>query len=184
MESSQRELVPVHLLPDSERLLRTHNAWAATWDQSDKEEEFDFDTQVQIAYKHYAAGLSPIQVKWRLQADNPTLPARQIARIQRAAEKALVAAEGAPAELRRAMVAAARQAAIQGALGRGDWGAALRGLDRAGEIAGELRESAGLSDADLVLTVTVEEAPPPLPGETGEAAGILTGETEQAPDEA
>lgn len=184
MESFQRELTPVHLLPDSERLLRTHNAWAATWDQSDKEEEFDFDAQVKKAYKHYALGLSPIQVKWQLQEDNPALPARQIARIQRAAEKALVAAEAAPAELRRAMVAAARQTAIHGALGRGDWAAALRGLDRAGEIAGELRESAGLSEGDLVLTVTVEEAPPPLPGETGETAGVLASETEQTPGEA
>ena len=96
-----------------------------------------------------------------------------------------MAAEGAPAELRRAMVAAARQTAIQGALARGEWGAALRGLDRAGEIAGELRESAGLSEGDLVLTVTVEEAPsPPLPGETGETAGVLVSETEQTPDEA
>jgi hypothetical protein len=54
------------------------------------------------------------------------------------------------------MVAAARQRAIQGALSAGDWGQALKGLERAGEIAGELRESAGLSDDDLVLTVTVE----------------------------
>jgi hypothetical protein len=169
MDSSQRELVQVHLLPDSERLLKAHDAWTATWDQSDNREQFDFDAQVQNAYNHYSSGLSPIQVRWELQRENPTLPARQIARIQRAAEKGLLAAESAPAELRRAMVAAARQQAIHGALQRGDWGAALRGLDRAGEIAGELRESAGLSECDLVLTVTVEEpVAPPLPGETSE----------------
>jgi hypothetical protein len=55
----------------------------------------------------------------------------------------------------------------------GQWGAALRGLDRAGEIAGELRESAGLSEEDLVLTVTVEAESHPLPpvetAETGAA---------------
>jgi len=55
------------------------------------------------------------------------------------------------------MVAATRQAAIQGALRTGDWGQALKGLERAGEIAGELRESAGLSEEDLILTVTVEQ---------------------------
>ena len=30
--------IPVHCRPDSERLLRTHNAWQASWDQSDKPE--------------------------------------------------------------------------------------------------------------------------------------------------
>jgi hypothetical protein len=59
------------------------------------------------------------------------------------------------------MVAAARQVAIQGALATRDWGPALKGLERAGEIAGELRESAGLSEEDLVLTVSVEQ--PVLP---------------------
>jgi hypothetical protein len=78
------------------------------------------------------------------------------------------------------MVAAARQAAIQGALRTGDWGQALKGLDRAGEIAGELRESAGLSEEDLVLTVSVEQ--PVLPaGESqpvsSETAVNLTDET-------
>jgi hypothetical protein len=61
------------------------------------------------------------------------------------------------------MVAAARQQAIQGALADGQWGAALKGLDRAGEIAGELQESANLSEEDLVLTVSVE-AHSELPG--------------------
>ena len=59
------------------------------------------------------------------------------------------------------MVAASRQAAIQGAIADHAWGAALKGLERAGEIAGELRESAGLSEEDLVLTVSVEQ--PVLP---------------------
>jgi hypothetical protein len=185
MEPSQRELIPVHLLPDSERLLRAHNEWAAAWDQSgNEEEEFDFEAQVKNAYNHYSDGLSPIQVRWRLQQENPLLPARQIARVQRAAERALLAAESAPPELRRAMVAAGRQQAIQGALRRGDWGSALRGLDRAGEIAGELRESAGLSEEDLVLVVTVEDpAPPPLLGEASETGHVLTGETGETPAE-
>jgi hypothetical protein len=53
----------------------------------------------------------------------------------------------------------------------GQWGAALKGLDRAGEIAGELRESAGLSDEDLVLTVAIEPESHPLPpAETAETA--------------
>jgi hypothetical protein len=86
----------------------------------------------------------------------PTLPAKLLAKARRGAERELRAAESAPPELRRAMIAAARQRAIQGALASGDWGMALKGLERAGEIAGELRESAGLGEEDLVLTVSVE----------------------------
>lgn len=173
---------PVHFLPDSERLLKTHNAWVADWDLSSQEEEApDFDRLVEIAFTLYARGLLPIQVRWKLKADHPSLPARTLARAQRHAEQALCAAESAPPELRRAMVAAQRQRAIQGALADGQWGAALKGLDRAGEIAGELRESAGLSEEDLVLTVSVEahsELPEggsqPVSAETG---GDLTAET-------
>jgi hypothetical protein len=85
------------------------------------------------------------------------------------------------------MVAAQRQQAIQGALADGQWGAALKGLDRAGEIAGELRESAGLSEEDLVLTVSVEEPiqglpggdPQPVSGETDDNLTAETAETEE-----
>jgi hypothetical protein len=85
------------------------------------------------------------------------------------------------------MVAAQRQQAIQGALADGQWGAALRGLDRAGEIAGELRESAGLSEEDLVLTVSVEAEPvaiqegdsQPVSGETESDLTAETAETEE-----
>lgn len=172
-KASHNDAIPAHFLPDSERLLRTHNAWVAQWDASDQQEEaHDFNKLVKEAFNHYSSGLLPIQVRWELSEAYPTLPARVLARAQRHAERALLAAESAPAELRRAMVAAARQRAIHGALAAGEWGAALRGLERAGEIAGELRESAGLSADDLVLTVAIEGDPPPLPesqeGETGE----------------
>jgi hypothetical protein len=57
---------------------------------------------------------------------------------------------------------------------------ALKGLERAGEIAGELRESAGLSEEDLVLTVSVEQ-PAIAAGESqpvsDETAPSLTDET-------
>ena len=156
--------LPIHCRPDSERLLRAHNAWVAEWDASAQQEEApDFDALVKEAFNLYARGMLPIQVRWRLAEAHSSLPARTLARAQRHAEKALCAAESAPPELRRAMVAAARQEVVQGAMAAGDWGAALRGLDRAGEIAGELRESAGLSEEDLVLTVQVE-APAELPG--------------------
>jgi hypothetical protein len=148
---------PIHLLPDSERLLKTHNAWIADWDLSNQEEEPALETLIQKAFNLYARGLLPIQVRWELSTDHPSLPARVLTQVQRHAEKALCAAESAPPELRRAMVAAARQRAIQGALATGEWGAALKGLDRAGEIAGELRESAGLAQEDLVLTIQVED---------------------------
>ena len=163
--------IPIHCRPDSERLLRAHNAWQASWDESDKEEAPDIEIIIKQAFNYYSDGLSPIQVRWRLAETYPTLPARLLSRAQRRAESALLAAESAPAELRRAMVAAARQRAIHGALAAGQYGAALKGLERAGEIAGELRESAGLSEGDLVLTVAIED-PAALPG--GESQPLST----------
>ncbi len=167
------DAIPVYCRPDSERLLRAHNAWQASWDQSDNEEVPDVETLVKQAFNYYSIGLSPIQVRWRMAEEHPTLPARTLGRIQRRAETALLAAESAPAELRRAMVAATRQQAIQGALAAGQFGAALKGLDRAGEIAGELRESSGLSETDLVLTVTVED-PATLPASDSQPVSAET----------
>ena len=163
--------IPLHCRPDSERLLKAHNAWQASWDQSDKPEEPDIDTLIQQAYGYYSSGYTPIQVNWLLRAEHPSLRPALLSRAQRRAEAALVAAESAPPELRRAMVAAARQKAIQGALNGGHWGAALAGLARAGEIAGELREGAGLADEDLILTVSIEQ-PPSLPA--GESQRVST----------
>lgn len=189
MESnSTHNIVPLHFLPDSERLLRTHNAWVASWDASNEEEQQeDLEALVKKAFNLYADGLTPIQVRWRLQEDHSLLPAKLLSRAQRRAEKALQAAESAPAELRRAMVAAARQRAIQGALAAGEWATALRGLERVGEIAGELRESAGLSEEDLVLTVSIESDPgAPVgalaPAETGEIQPSLRVETVETED--
>jgi hypothetical protein len=164
------EVTPMHCRPDSERLLRTHNAWQASWDESNKEEAPDIDTLVKVAFSYYSDGYLPVQVKWRLSEEFPHLPPRTVARIQRRAEDTLTAAETAPPDLRRAMVAAARQRVIQAALAAGQYGAALKALDRAGEIAGELRESAGLADEDLILTVTVEQ--PALPA--GESQPVAT----------
>jgi hypothetical protein len=83
------------------------------------------------------------------------------------------------------MVAATRSRAIQGALRSGQYGAAAKMLDRAGEIAGELRESAGLAEEDLVLTVSIEQpgALPagesqPVSGETGADLKAETVETQ------
>jgi hypothetical protein len=175
-EPIQRSALPAHFLTDSERLLRTHNAWAATWDNSIQEEEPDINEIIKTAFNEYTFGRLPIQVRWHLDSLYPQVAPRTLRRAQRRAEEALLAAEQAPPELRRAQVAAARSRAIQGALAAGDWGPALKGLERAGEIAGELRESAGLSEGDLTLTVTVEQpAPASLPGEPGTAE---TGETD------
>jgi hypothetical protein len=162
-------------------LLRTHNAWQASWDQSSESEEApDLEALTREAFSYYASGLLPVQVRWKLGEAHPCLSNATLTRIQRRAEKALMAAESAPPELRRAMVAAARQTAIQGALATRDWGMALKGLERAGEIAGEMRESAGLSEEDLVLTVSVEQ-PAIAAGESqpvsDETAASLTDET-------
>ncbi len=177
--------IPVHCRPDSERLLRTHNAWQASWDQSDKPQEPDIDTLAQQAFAYYSSGYLPIQVNWRLRAKHPNARPALISRAQRKAEAALCAAESAPPELRRAMVAATRSRAIQGALRSGQYGAAAKMLERAGEIAGELRESAGLAEEDLVLTVSIEQpgALPagdsqPVSGETGADLKAETVETE------
>jgi hypothetical protein len=183
MDSSLSRInpTPIHCRPDSERLLRTHNAWQASWDQSSESEEApDLEALTQEAFNHYASGLLPVQVRWKLAEAHSYLTNTTLTRIQRRAEKALMAAESAPPELRRAMVAATRQVAIQGAITDHAWGAALKGLERAGEIAGELRESAGLSEEDLVLTVSVEQ-PAIAAGESqpvsDETAASLTDET-------
>jgi hypothetical protein len=183
MDSSLSRInpTPIHCRPDSERLLRTHNAWQSSWDQSSESEEApDIEALIKEAFNHYASGLLPVQVRWKLSEAHPSLPNTTLTRIQRRAERALLAAESAPPELRRAMVAATRQTAIQGAIATRDWSMALKGLERAGEIAGETRESAGLSEEDLVLTVSVE-APAIAAGESrpvsGETAPSLNDET-------
>ena len=175
MDSSLSRInpIPIHCRPDSERLLRTHNVWQSSWDQSSESEEApDIEALTKEAFNYYASGLLPVQVRWKLGEAHPYLPNTTLTRIQRRAEKALMAAESAPPELRRAMVAATRQAAIQGAIATRDWGPALKGLERAGEIAGEMRESAGLSEEDLVLTVSIE------------APAIAAGESQPVSDEA
>ena len=183
MDSSLSRInpTPIHCRPDSERLLRTHNVWQASWDQSSEQEEApDLEALTREAFSYYASGLLPVQVRWKLAEAHSYLTNATLTRIQRRAERALMAAESAPPELRRAMVAAARQTAIQGAISDHAWGAALAGLARAGEIAREMRESAGLSEEDLVLTVSVEQ--PVLPaGESqpvsDETAANLNDET-------
>jgi hypothetical protein len=68
---------------------------------------------------------------------------------------------------------------------------ALKGLERAGEIAGELRESAGLGEEDLILRVSVEDetglALPeaqsqPVSGETEDGLMLETAEVEAGPN--
>jgi len=179
----ERRTVPLHFLPDSQRLLMAHGAWSASWDASNNgadNEPATFNDLARVAFDCYCDGMLPIQVRWALAERYPDLPARLLARAQRRAESDLCAAETAPPELRRAMVAAARQKAIQGALAAGQWGAAMRGLDRAGEIAGELRESAGLGEEDLRLVVSIEAPVPELShsSETGETASETEGETD------
>lgn len=183
MDIHRRQAIPIHFLPDSERLLKTHGGWVAAWDGSDDHSSPpDLDALIEEAFSYYAAGLLPIQVRWRLRQQHSSAEPRLLAQAQRRAEKLLVAAEQAPPELRRAQVAAARQTAIQGAIRDGQWGAALKGLDRAGEIAGELRESAGLSEEDLVLTVAIESPqvaiPPAETDEIRAESQVETAETE------
>jgi len=149
------EITPIHLLPDSERVLRAHGAWHAQWDA--QEAEPDLQVLIRFAYDCYSRAMSPAEVTWQMEEKFPSLPASQLRKARRGAERALRAAETVPPELQRAIVAAARQRAIQGALATGDWGMALKGLERAGEIAGELRESAGLGEEDLILRVSVED---------------------------
>ena len=152
--------IPAHCRPNSERLMRVHGVWRSEWDETteDAQEAPGVEALVKEAYELYALGHSPISVRWALGDKWPALSAREIGTAQRRAERALQAAEQAPPELRRAMVAAQRQRAIQGALAAGHWGAAIKALERAGDVAGELREAAGLTEEDLVLAVVVEDA--------------------------
>jgi hypothetical protein len=175
--------IPIHCRPDSERLLRTHNAWQASWDESDKPEEPDINTLIQQAYAYYASGYEPIQVNWLLRGKHSSLKPAMISRAQRRAEDAIKAAAGAPPELRRAMVAAARQRALQGAMRAGQYGAAAKLLERAGDVAGELREASGLAEDDLTLTVSIEQ--PALPaGDSQPLQADLTAETAENQAEA
>jgi len=73
---------PIHCRPDSERLLRTHNAWQASWDQSNENDETpDIDELTQEAFNHYANGLLPIQVRWELAKSHQYLTNATLTRI-------------------------------------------------------------------------------------------------------
>ena len=72
------------------------------------------------------------------------------------------------------MVAATRQRAIQGSLRAGQFGAAAKLLERAGEVAGELREASGLAEEDLILTVSIEQ-PAALPAGDSQPVAAETG---------
>ena len=185
MEPQRREAVPVHFLPDSERLLRTHKSWVASWDCSNEAEEApDIEALTMEAFSLYADGMLPIEVRWEMATRHAGIQARYLSQAQRRAERAAQAAEKAPPELRRALVAVTRQRAIQGAMRAGQWGAALKGLDRAGEIAGELREAAGLAEEDLVLTVAVESDPASvLPMGESQAVSVEIGDLSQGETE-
>ena len=72
------------------------------------------------------------------------------------------------------MVAAARQKAIQASLRAGQFAAAAKLLERAGEVAGELREASGLAEEDLILTVSIEQ-PASLPAGESQPVSAATG---------
>ena len=172
---------PDHTAPDSQRLLRAHGAWPTEWDEKAIQEPGEpagFAEQVEFAIQSYAASLSPLETRWALIRQY----GRQcrIGRVLRAAEAALLADEQIDPVLRRALVGAARRKAIQGAMQDRAWGPAGAMLARAGEVAGELSEEAGLTAEDLVLVVEVEEPGEPLPLPASETAKTdETGETDE-----
>jgi hypothetical protein len=111
-----------------------------------------------------------------------------VKRVATAAYKAIQDASALPADVQRAVIATQRQEAIQGAMADRAWGAVGSMLARAGEVAGELREDAGLVPEDLRLVVEIEGDQTPLPAgetepltaETAETEMVETGETELA----
>ena len=168
-----------HHAPDSERLLRTFGTWQTQWDENPAHADTpaDKDEQVRFAIQAYADGCLPIQVRWKL-AEQFGRDC-QITRVQKAAEKAIQAQQQQPPELKRALIAVQRQRAIQGAIQAGQWNAALSGLARAGDVAGELSGDAGLTADDLRLVVAIEgEDAMPLPAGQGEPVAAETAETE------
>lgn len=187
--------VDAHLLPDSERILRAHGGWQTEWDERrdnaiQENNPAEYDDQVQYAIELYAAGKLPIQVRWAL-AERYGRECR-IGSVQRSAEKAIQSAAEAPAPFKRAQAHLLRHTAIQGSLRDCAWGPAMQGINRLGEVAGELDREAALTADDLLLTVAIEGdgdlmLPPgdsvPVSGETADGdrgLSVETGETEGA----
>jgi hypothetical protein len=165
-----------HLVPDQEKLLRRFGAWQQEWDEPQTEEtENAFIAQVRFAIQCYKRGLTPLEVRWEL-AEQFGRRCR-IIRVEKAAQRALVEASKAPRETQLALVAIQRATVIQEAMKDRQWGPALRGIDRQGDVLGELNPEAGLSADDLRLVVEIEGDDPPLPAGEGEP---IQGEQEQA----
>ena len=156
-----------HETPDSERLLRSFGNWQSEWDDRPQVEvDTTFRDQVDFAIKCILYGAGPIRLRFALAQEYGERC--QVKRVATAAYRAIQDAGELPAEVQRAVIAAQRQEAIQGALVDRAWGPALAGLARAGDVAGELAEDTGLRPEDLRLVVEVEDDAAPLPEGQGE----------------
>jgi hypothetical protein len=176
-----------HYAGDSERLLRSFGQWQTEWDEpSQNNLDANFKEQVNFAIQRIINGIGPIRLRFALAEQFGERC--QVKRVATAAYKAIQDASQLPADVQRAVIATQRQEAIQGAIQDRAWGAVGSMLARAGEVAGELREDAGLAPDDLRLVVEIEGEQMPLPAgeteplstETAETEMVETGETELA----
>ena len=168
-----------HHAGDSERLLRTFGQWQTEWDEpSQNNLDANFKAQVNFAIQRIVNGVGPIRLRFALAEQFGERC--QVKRVSQAAYRAIQDASQLPADVQRAVVAAQRSEAIQGAIQDRMWGAALAGLARAGEVAGELREDTGLAPEDLRLVVEIEGDQTPLPAGETEPLRTETAETEMA----
>jgi hypothetical protein len=171
-----------HLAGDSERLLRSFGQWQTEWDEPSKDNlDAGFKAQVNFAIQRIINGAGPIKLRFALAEQFGERC--QTRRVASAAYKAIQDASALPADVQRAVIATQRSEAIQGAIQDRMWGAALAGLARAGEVAGELREDVGLSADDLRLVVEIEGDAAPLPAGETEPLTAETAETETAETE-
>jgi hypothetical protein len=168
---------PDHQRDDQEKLLRTFGAWQQEWDETadDAIQSADFATQVKFAIQCHAEGMDELLVRWKLIEQFGRRC--RIGLVEAAVDRALKASRRLSREAKLAKVELQRSRAIQGALAAGEWGSAMRGIDRQGDALGELSAEAGLSADDLRLVVEIEGESLPLEPGTGEP---IQGEQEQA----
>jgi hypothetical protein len=167
-----------HDTDDAEKILRVFGEWQQEWDENGNNaiQDTDFAAQVKYAIQLYGQFKTPLEVRWLL-AEAYGRKCR-VKRVQEAAQAALLAQESVPRETRLAIIGYQRSQVAQAALACGQLGVALKALDRAGDVLGELSAESGLGADDLRLVVEIEGDGEGLPLPAGDGDAIQA-DTEQ-----
>jgi hypothetical protein len=171
-----------HDTDDAEKILRVFGEWQEQWDENGNcaIQDTDFAAQVKYAIQLYGKFKTPLEVRWEL-AETYGRKCR-VKRVEQAAQAALLAQESVPRETRLAIIGYQRAQVAQAALACGQLSVALKALDRAGDVLGELSAESGLGADDLRLVVEIEGDGEglPLPASDGESIQAQAGELETA----